>query len=92
MKPPSNARELSPVFVELLRDMADKSLETEICHECKRQHVTVEEEPVCAHQVVRHWDGEERKICWTCWGQEKVKEKYTHSDGPWTAGEWVEKI
>ena len=92
MKPPSNARELSPVFVELLRDQpAYKALQTEICHECRRQHVTAEGETICAHQVVRHWDGRQKKICRPCWGQAIVKAKYTGSS-PWTAAEWVEKI
>ncbi len=70
---------------------AYKALQTEICAECRRQHVTAEGEPVCSHQVVSHWDGREKKICRPCWGQAIVKAKYTGSS-PWTAAEWVEKI
>lgn len=91
-KPPSNARELPPVFVELLREPAYKALRTEICCECKTQHVTAEGETICDHQVARHLDGREKKICRLCWMQAKIRAKYTAFSSPWTAAEWVEKI
>lgn len=84
MTPPSNANQIA------MRIPAFLLMEKERCCECEKQYVTAEGVAICEHQVVRHWDGREKKICRPCWNNWRVKAKYG-AESPWEISEYVTK-